>query len=153
MLGNEPLHHLNTPAVLDHFDGHPALSEQLFLPLKRDVFTDNDSWDPVQQDGPGAHGTRGQCRIEDALPVCRGGQSAGIFECVHLGVEHGTSPLNASVVSPTDDFPLMDQNGTDRNSAFGKSLFRFGNRYGKMIHMTRILQKGPVRRCQCVVTP
>src|SRR5581483_9683769 len=118
MLADELLHQLDAARLLAHLDDHATATQQLFFSQESAIFADDNSWDAVEQDGAGAHGTRRQSGVQHALAVNRGRLSSGILQRVHLAVENGAAALDTAVVSAAEDLSLVDKDRTDRNAAF-----------------------------------
>src|SRR5262249_58743372 len=64
---------------------------------------------------------------EGRLAVDRGGLAAGVLERVHLAVKGHAPPLDAAVVTATEDPAGVDDDRPDRDASFGNALFGFGD--------------------------
>src|SRR5262252_8234070 len=51
----------------------------------------------------------------------------GVLQGVHLPVEYRAAILHAAVVPPTDDLPLVDEDGADRDAPLGQPDRRLGD--------------------------
>src|SRR5262249_55998171 len=120
MLADEPPHHLDTAAVLEHFHAHARRPQAVFLASERDVFAAHDAWNAVQQNRARAHGAWGQGCVQDTPSIHGGRAPAGVLQGVHLPVEYRAAILHAAVVPPTDDLPLVDEDGADRDTPLGQ---------------------------------
>src|SRR6185503_17986473 len=127
VLADEPLHHLDAAGVLEHFHGHAAVPQEIFLAAEGDVLADHDAWDAVQQDRPRAHRAWGQGRVQDAPGIHRRRAPAGVLQGIHLAVEDGAAALHAPVVPPADDPALVNEDGADRHAPLGQPGLGFGD--------------------------
>ena len=90
-----------------------------FGALEGFVFADDDFWDAVELDRTAAHRAGRKGRVDRATAVNGGGESAGIFEAIHLGVVDHAAILHAAVVSASDDLAVEHEHGADGNASLG----------------------------------
>ena len=132
---NELCHQRLAPRILQNLDGYPARSQELLLPEEGPVLADDDPRDAVEENCAAAHRAGRQCRVDRALAIdlCR--SAAGVFEGVHLAVEHDTPALNAPIVAAPEDSSAMHEDGADGNPALGQAPLRLLDcRSEKLVH-------------------
>ncbi len=122
---DEIAHEADALGVLEDFEGYALASYVVFGALEGCVFADDDAGDFVEEDGAAAHGTGGKGGVEDALGVDAGGEAAGVFEAIHLGMVDDAAVLDALVVAAADDAALVDEDGADGDAAGGEALAGF----------------------------
>src|SRR5690606_18464962 len=86
------------------------------------VLAHNNPGDFVEEGCAAAHVAGGEGRVEGSAAVVAGGEPAGVFQAVHLGVQHHAAALLAAVVSPSDDFAVDYQDRPDGDAPLGESL-------------------------------
>src|SRR5690606_41866231 len=67
-------------------------------------------------------------RVQYRAAIVLRAKPAGIFQAVHLRVQHGTATLHAAVVAAADDLAVDDQHRSDRDAALGKTGSGFFDR-------------------------
>ena len=127
--GDEVLHQPDAARIVDDLELDAPSAEVVFGALEGAILADDDAWHLVEQGRPAAHVAGGEGRVEDAALVLGDSQAAGVFEAIHLGVEDGAAPLDASVVAAADDFAVEDEYRADGNSAFGQAELGFAERF------------------------
>ena len=127
--GDEVLHQPDAARIVDDLELDAPSAEVVFGALEGAILADDDAWHLVEQGRPAAHVAGGEGRVEDAALVLGGSQAAGVFEAIHLAVEDGAAPLDASVVAAADDFAVEDEYRADGNSAFGQTDLGFAERF------------------------
>src|SRR5262245_21502582 len=118
-------HQLDAPRILSNLDDHPSRSQKCFLSQERAVFADDYPRNAVEQDGPVAHRAGRERRVEDRRPIHVRALTAGLFERVHLAVQHDAATLNPPIVAAPENMPLMDEHRTDGDTALAEALLRF----------------------------
>jgi len=122
VLANEFFHHPDAFVALHYFKGNAARAEKLFFANKCPVLADDDARNPIQQNGPAAHGTRRERGIEGTFAVDGGGLAAGIFQRVHFAVQDAAAFLHAPVVPAANDLIAMSDYRSDWDATFRESL-------------------------------
>src|SRR2546426_944222 len=118
---DEARHEADARPVLEHLDRDAARTEQRLLADERLILTDDDRWNPVQENGAAAHGARRQRGVQHAFAIDGSRLAAGVLERVHFPVEDHAPALHATVVTATDDPPLVHEHGADRNTSFARA--------------------------------
>lgn len=98
-----------------------------FGALEGGVFSYDDFGNSVKESGTAAHGAGGEGGVEGALAIDAGGLASRIFQAVHLGVMNNAAVLDSLVVAAPDDFTLVNEDGTDGDTAGGESFAGFIN--------------------------
>src|ERR1041385_5103377 len=95
----------------------PAAKE-LFFSHKCRILTDDDAWDPIQQNCARAHGTRRERGIQNAFAIkgCR--LAAGVFQRVHFSVQNTAAFLHATVVPTPNDSIVVHNHRADGDATF-----------------------------------
>src|ERR1043166_7382623 len=133
--GDEMPHQLNTPRVLPHFQLHALRAHVLFRAFERDIFTDDDARDLVEQSSAAAHRTRRQSRIKRATAVGGCLLPACVFEAIHLGVMNDAAVLDTLIVAAPKDLAIAHEHRTDGYAARRQSFSRLlDRRFEKRIH-------------------
>src|SRR5207245_1042891 len=112
-------------------------AQQILLSPIRPVLSDDHSRNPVEKDGPTAHGAGRKGRIQGGCAVDPRGLPSRAFQGVHFRMQNDTPPLHPPVVAPPKDPALVNQDGADRNSALRQPLAGLlESRPKKVIHDT-----------------
>lgn len=117
---NELLHQIHAFLIVENVQVDSAHHQILLGSLEGAVLPHYNSRDTVEQRGSAAHIARRQSRVKHAALVVFGLQSPGVLQTVHLGMQDGAPFLNAPIVASADNFAVQNQNGPDRNAAFGQ---------------------------------
>lgn len=128
MIADELAHELDAFVILDDFDLHAVVAKLFFRSLEGDIFPDDNTGNPIQQNRARAHGAGRQCRKNCAARVDGCLLAPGIFQTIHLGVMDHTAELDALVMATTDDLPIADQHRADGNAAFAQTVSGLVNR-------------------------
>lgn len=132
---DEVSHHFDTGGIVDHGQFHAVTFEQAFRAGEIAILTDDYFGNTVEQGRARTHGAGGQRGVEGAFPINRRGESSRVFQCVHLGMEHGAVFLNAAVVTTPEDFPVVDQDAANGDASLIQSVQSLTNRgLQKVIH-------------------
>jgi len=128
MAGDEVAHHFDALLVIDNREIDAGGAQPFLGTEERGVFRNHDFRNFVEKRRSAAHGARRERGVKRAVAVNGGGLTSGVLKRTHLAMEQGVTFLYAHVVSTSDDFALMDDHGTDRNTALGESQPGFINR-------------------------
>ena len=118
---NELCHQRLAPRILKDLYGYPARSQELFLAEKGPVLANDDPRYAVEENRAAAHGAGRQGRVDRAFSIDLRRPAAGVFERVHLAVEHDAPALHAAVVAAPEDSTAVHEHGADGNSALGQT--------------------------------
>lgn len=128
MAGDEVAHHFDALLIIDNREIDAGGAQPFLGAEKRGVFRNHDFRNFVEKRRSTAHRAWRERGVERAFAVNGGGVASGVLKRTHLAMEQGVTFLHTHVVSTSDDFALMDDHGTDGNTALGESLFSFINR-------------------------
>jgi len=122
---DEIAHDSDALGVLHNLDLYALTADVILGTLESDIFPDDDVGDFVKKSRAAAHGAGRESGIKDALGVNAGGQAAGVFQAIHLGMVDDAAVLDPLVVAAPDDLPPMDEHGADGYATGGKALAGF----------------------------
>ena len=122
---NEILHHDDALGVVADIEFEALRAEVGFGALEGFVFADDDFRNAVKLDRTAAHRAGGEGGVNGATAVNGGGEPAGVFEAVHLGVVDHAAILHAAIVSASDDLAVEHEHGADGNATLGRAQSRF----------------------------
>jgi hypothetical protein len=63
--------------------------------------------------------------VQGAITVNTGWLASGILKRIHLTMQHGTTLLNPSVMSPADNFTAVNNDRSNWDTALLQTLLRF----------------------------
>ena len=118
---DEVAHEADAFGVLENFDLDSVAAHMVLGAEKGPVLADDDAGDFVEDDGAAAHRAGRERGIHRRALVNGGGEAAGVAQAVHFAMVDGAAGLDAAVVALADDFAVADQDGTDRDAAFGEA--------------------------------
>lgn len=118
---DESCHEVDTTLIVDHDHLDPTLTKKVLGSHERPVLTDHNLGYAEEEDGSGAHVTRGEGRVYHGASVLGGAETARVVEGVHLGVKDGRPLLDPSVVTPADYHVVDHEGGADGNPTFVSS--------------------------------
>jgi hypothetical protein len=84
-----------------------SIAEKFLIPYEGFVFPDDDPWDLIKQNCPGAHGAGGKRGVQGAFAINTRRQSACIFQCIHFSMKDCTAILHPSVMPTPNDFSIV----------------------------------------------
>jgi hypothetical protein len=114
-----------TVTIVGNLDDHAPCAQQILFAPKRAVLSNDDSGNPVEENGAAAHCAGGKRRIQGGRAIDARGLPPCAFERVYFRVQDGTSRLHPSVVAPAKDPSVMNEDRADRNSALCQTLAGF----------------------------
>src|SRR6266545_4309749 len=131
MCADEIHHYPNACSVLTHLERHTSTHQQRLFPAKRLVLANDDALNAVQQNRAAAHGAGRERGVERRVAIDGRGLAAGVFERIHLAMQHRAAVLHSAVVTATDDLALSNDDRADRNAALAQALLGFGDGGGQ----------------------
>lgn len=120
MLADEVGHYLNAFGVIENYELHTTLAEEVFRAHKIAMFPDDYAWNAIEYRRSRAHNARTERADQGQfVPVAA---ASGVADANRFGMRRGIAGLDAQIVSAGYEVARMiDENGTNRQSAFSQA--------------------------------
>src|SRR2546426_8679807 len=143
---NEPCHQLLAPRVLKHFHRYPTAAKQVFLAAKRSIFANHHTRNAVKENRTAAHRTWRERGVNGAVAIDAARLTTGIFERVHLAVQHDTALLHPPIVATAENLPVVNEHRADGDTSLGQPALCFLDRGSQEFLHRALLSGGDVGR-------